>query len=129
MQIIHPELPFYLVMVVFLLIVVFLLLLILMHPFMPKKIVEKYFKPPHFTKVECEFFSGFPFAPVRSLMFMRVIAFPDSGKKRNISGARELSAPWYVLVSYFIVAGIIALNVIVVSAVVIYLAYKVVNLF
>jgi len=129
MQVIAPEIAFTLVLTVICTIFFFLFLLLIVHPLIPKEITDKYFKAPHFSKTECEFFSGFPFAPIRSAMFMRVIAFPRSGVKRGIAGASEMAMPWLRAISYFIVCGITILNIVVLFALVIYFFYKLVLLF
>ena len=128
MQLIAPELVFTLVLAVICTIFFFLFLVLIVHPLMPKQITEKYFKSPHFSQTECAFFSGFPFAPIRSVMFMRVIAFPRSGTKRGITGASEMAKPWLRCVSYFIVCSFIILNVIVLSTLALYYGYKLVLL-
>lgn len=43
--------------------------IMIMHFLMPKVLIEKYFKPPHFKSTECTMFSGFPFAIMRTIMF------------------------------------------------------------
>jgi tellurite resistance protein TehA-like permease len=66
---------------------------------MPKAVLEKYFKPPYFRELECMLFTGIPYAPIRTVMFMRVIGFPSSGKVRGISDAYLLVPNWYRIVS------------------------------
>lgn len=81
--------------------------ILIMHFMMPVAILEKYFKPPYFRDVECDFFSGVPYAPIRTIMFMRVIAFPASGKKRGITAANLLAPTWYRIISKIIVISIV----------------------
>lgn len=66
---------------------------------MPKAVLDKYFKPPYFRDVERMLFTGIPYAPIRTIMFMRAIAFPGSGKVRGITGAHLLAPNWYRIVS------------------------------
>ena len=82
--------------------------ILVMHFLMPKELLDKYFKPPYFSESECVLISGIPLAPLRSIMFMRAIAYPRSGKKRGIKDAFLLVSSWYRLISKLIVIGIIA---------------------
>jgi len=75
--------------VAFVLLTIFILI---MHYLMPNVVLEKYFKPPYFNKSECIFFTGVPFAPLRTIMFMRVIAYPGSGKKKRGHGCVFIGA-------------------------------------
>lgn len=74
---------------------VLVLAILVMHFLMPKTIIETYFKPPYFKPAECALFSGFPYAPMRTVMFMRVLGFPDSGKVRGLTEAHILAPTWY----------------------------------
>ena len=87
--------------------------ILVMHFLMPKVVLEKFFKPPYFNESECTLFTGIPFAPLRTIMFMRVIAYPGSGKKRGIKDAHLLVPNWYRITSKIIVISIIALAVII----------------
>lgn len=73
--------------------------LLLMHILMPKKVLQNYFKPPFFRPSEIVLFSGVPFALMRTVMLMWVLAFPRFGKKRNLTEAYRLAPPWYRIVS------------------------------
>jgi len=53
----------------------------IMHILMPKKVLKVYFKEPYFGPGEIAMFTGFPFGYMRTTMFMRILAFPASGKK------------------------------------------------
>ncbi len=91
----------------------FLILSILvMHFLMPKIIIEKYFKPPYFGPAECILFSGIPYAPMRTVMFMRVLGFPDSGEMRGLTEAYKLAPAWYrnasriiIFMTFFLLAS------------------------
>jgi hypothetical protein len=80
-------------------IVVHAVFLLIFHFFMPQAVLVKYFKPPYFREMECMLFTGIPYAPIRTVMFMRVIAFPSSGKVRGITDAHLLVPNWYRTVS------------------------------
>ena len=61
------------------------LLVSVLHFLLPKPILEVYFKPPYFSRGEVSAFTGFPLAYMRSFMFLRLLAFPASGKKRGLT--------------------------------------------
>ncbi len=60
-----------------------LLLIFMMHILMPRKVLETYFKEPHFSSTEITLFTGFPFGYMRTAMFMRALGFPSSGIKKG----------------------------------------------
>ncbi len=80
-----------------------LVFILIMHFLMPKKVLETYFKEPHFNAGEITMFTGFPFGYMRTGMFMTALAFPSRGKKRGVEKAYQLAPVWYCKVSkYFI---------------------------
>ncbi len=83
----------------------------IMHPLMPKPVLEKYFKPPYFKAGECEIFTGIPYGFMRTLMFMRVLGFPGSGKKRGLSEAYKSAPHWYVILSRIIVIYALGISI------------------
>lgn len=61
---------------------------------------ETYFKEPYFSPFEIEFFSGFPYAYMRTGMMMRLAGWPNCGKKRGIpANAHEICPVWFQIVS------------------------------
>lgn len=80
---------------------------LLMHFLTPKTIVQKYFKPPHFRAFECALFTGIPYAPMRTVMFMGVTAYPRLGKKRNLTELYKLAPKWYQAASKIFVYWVI----------------------
>ena len=86
---------------------VVLALIMVMHFLMPRKALEKYFKPPYFRQGECELFTGIPYSPIRTVMFMTVFAFPGMGKKRKLTEAYKMAPTWYRIASKIIVISII----------------------
>jgi hypothetical protein len=71
------------------------LAIFVMHFLMPRAVLEKYFKPPFFGELERMMFTGIPYAPMRTIMFIRAIANPKSGKTRGIINAHQLVPDWY----------------------------------
>jgi hypothetical protein len=87
---------------------VMVLSIMIMHFLMPKEVLKQFFKPPYFREFECLFFSGIPYAPIRTVMFMRVIANPKSGRARRITDAYKLVPNWYRVLSKVILLFIYA---------------------
>jgi hypothetical protein len=76
---------------------------------MPKPVLDKYFKPPYFKAGECAFLTGIYFGLVRTAMFMRVLGFPGSGKKRGMTEVYKLAPRWYIILSRIIVIYILGI--------------------
>lgn len=89
--------------------IVYLAIIFIVHFFVPKALLRAYFKEPYFSPAEIEFFTGFPFAYMRTAMFMRLAGWPSSGKKRGISGVDELVPVWFRRVSKFMVYALLFL--------------------
>lgn len=81
-------------------------IILIMHFLMPSAVLEKYFKPPYFKETECSLFSGFPYAPIRTVMFMAVFAFPRRGEKRKLTEAHLLAPRWYKAASKLILISL-----------------------
>lgn len=82
-------------------------LILTMHFLMPKDVLIKYFKPPHFKTGECQLFSGIPYAPMRTIIFMTVFAFPKKGAKRKLTKAHMLVPGWYKIASKLILIALV----------------------
>jgi len=80
-----------------------LVFILIMHILMPRKVLNTYFKEPYFNAGEIAMFTGFPFAYMRTMMFMRGLAFPASGKRRGVENAYKLAPVWYCTVSKYLV--------------------------
>ena len=81
------------------------------HFFVPKKLLEEYFRPPYFREGEVLAFTGFPLGYIRTVMFMRLAAYPESGKKRGLTRAYELAPIWFRRVSKLIVNAIVSFSI------------------
>jgi hypothetical protein len=84
-------------------------IIIVMHFLIPASVLEKFFKPPYFKEGECRLFTGFPYAPVRTIMFMTVFAFPGRGKKRKLTEAYLSAPPWYRTASKIILVSLLSI--------------------
>lgn len=94
------------------------ILTFLMYPLTPKSVVKKYFKPPYFSEAFVEFYSGFPAVLFRGAMFMRLAAFPSSGKKRNLTHVYKEFPIWYIHISkILLVAFFVSFILLVISMV------------
>lgn len=69
------------------------------HPFVPRVMLQTYFKPPYFSRGEIAAFTGFPLGYIRTVMFMRLAGFPSSGKKRGLTEAYLLAPTWFRVLS------------------------------
>lgn len=76
-----------------------LTLLFFIHWIVPKEMLRAYFKEPYFSSTEVAFFSAFPFFFMRTVMFMRIAAWPSSGKRRGLSDAYQLAPRWFQVMS------------------------------
>jgi hypothetical protein len=81
-----------------------LIVVFCVHFFVPKQLLKAYFKPPYFSPTEIEFFTGFPFAYMRTIMFMRLAGFPKSGKRRGVGGADKMAPRWFLITSKIIIS-------------------------
>ena len=81
-----------------------LVFIFIMHILMPKEVLKAYFKEPYFRPGEIAMFTGIPFGYMRTSMFMRILGFPASGKKRGVENAYKLAPVWYCKLSkYFLI--------------------------
>lgn len=71
----------------------------ILHFFVPKEMLRTYFREPYFSPAEIEFFTGFPFAYMRTAMFMRLAGWPSSGSKRGLTEAYKLAPAWFQILS------------------------------
>lgn len=69
--------------------------ILIMHFLMPKAVLERYWRAPHFRPAELALFTDTFFAPMRTIIFMWVFLFPSAGKKRQITDAYRLVPKWY----------------------------------
>ena len=67
----------------------------ILHFIMPKALLEKYFQPPHFGEFERHLFTGIPYAPMRTIMFIWVIVYPRVGKKRKLTEMHKDAPRWF----------------------------------
>ena len=70
-------------------------MILLMHFLMPKDVLLRYWRTPHFRPAELFLFTGTIYAPMRTVMLMAVIAFPVWGRRRDITRAFTLAPSWY----------------------------------
>lgn len=81
-----------------------------MHFFVPKAMLQTYFKPPYFSSTEVEIFTGFPLGYMRTVMFMRIAGWPNSGKKRGLTEAYKLAPLWFRRVSKILVSAFVLVS-------------------
>jgi len=83
-------------------------LIFIIHLLIPKRVLKTYFKEPYFKLAETTAFSGFPFGYIRTLMFMRLLGFPSSGKKRGLENVYETAPVWLCSLSKYVVISFLA---------------------
>jgi hypothetical protein len=74
-----------------------------LHFFVPKVLLSTYFKEPYFSPAEIVFFTGLPFAYMRTAMFIRLAGWPNSGKKRGITESEKLTPSWFRHISKILI--------------------------
>lgn len=79
----------------------------------PKKLLDKYFKEPHFNTGEVVVLGSFPGFIMRTSMFFRFYLTPKSVSGRNLEGFVEDSPKWYrysvlIIISAALVHGLFA---------------------
>lgn len=72
----------------------FALALVVMHFFMPKAVVERYWKSEHFSDFYLGAFTGTLSAPIRTAMLLAAIAVPSIARKRMMSDVLSFTPPW-----------------------------------
>jgi len=106
---------FFLGMYTFVALVLVFVMILVAHVLMPRRLLKAYFKPPYFKKGEVIMFTGFPFGYIRTVMFMRLMAYPTSGAKRGLTQAFEMAPRWFrvysklTLLSFAAVGGLFML--------------------
>ncbi|QUX93166.1 hypothetical protein CYL31_17970 [Marinomonas sp. A3A] len=65
--------------------------------FTPKKLMDSYFKEPHFTQTELIFMSRFPISLFRTAVFGWVVVLPFLDRVRKIRHCHEVMPFWYKL--------------------------------
>jgi len=113
---------FIIVMLAVMLSIVFIFI---MHILMPKKVLKTYFKEPYFGPGEIALFTGFPFGYMRTSMFMRILGFPASGKKRGVENAYKLAPVWYCKASkYFLIFFIPLIALMILLGVIVFIRFE-----
>lgn len=82
-----------------------LAIIFILHFLVPKAMLGAYFREPYFSPVEVEIFSGFPFAYMRTAMFMRFAGWPKSGRKRGLPEDASLIPCWFRCISKMLIWG------------------------
>lgn len=90
--------------------IVYLAILFIVHFFVPKALLRAYFREPYFSAAEIVYFTGPPYAYIRTAMFMRLAGWPSSGRKRGITGIDEIVPPWFRLISKFMIYALLCLT-------------------
>ena len=73
----------------------------------PQKLLDKYFKEPHFNKGELIAFDSFPTFFMRTALFCRLYLTPTAVKGRKLYGFVEDSPKWYRVSVLIITCGLV----------------------
>lgn len=76
-----------------------IVLILAIHFIVPKSLIKSYFRPPFFREGEVSTLTGFPFGYIRTVMFLRIVGFPRSGRTRGLENAYKLSPLWFRMFS------------------------------
>jgi hypothetical protein len=63
--------------------------------FKPKPLLDKYYKPPHFTPTETILMAQFPGFLMRTSIFGWILLCPKLDRKRKLKGCETLMPLWY----------------------------------
>ena len=81
-------------MEVYLLVLLFVLLVVT-HFCLPKRLIDVYYTPPHFSEWEMQNFSDFPNTFVRTVLFIHLIAWRKSRHKRGMDDVLNDTSVWF----------------------------------
>ena len=84
------------------------LLTFILHFLMPRNILKIYFKEPYFSSTEIIFSTGLPYCFMRTVMFLRLLGFPSSGKFGGIEKAHEMAPVWFCKIAKFSIFFVLA---------------------
>lgn len=80
-------------------------LTLVIHVLMPRQILDRYWQPPHFLPGEIALLTRSFYAPLRTVMFTWVIAFPRFGRKRQLEDAHLLAPTWFRMACIAVCVG------------------------
>jgi len=80
-------------------VVLFPLFFLIMALLMPRNVVERYFREPHFSRSEQAVYTAVPFSFMRVVSMAWLIAFPRFGRKRKMTDVHQYCPNWYVRLS------------------------------
>lgn len=78
----------------------------------PKKLLDTYFKEPHFTQTEVIMMGQFPGSFFRNAVFSWIVLLPSLDKKRNIRNCYQVMPTWYRLgLKIFMISNLLILSI------------------
>lgn len=78
----------------------------LMQFLMPKDLVQRYWRPPHFRESEVAVFSGPVLGLMKTVMLLSLIGLPRLGRRRNAQDAHKMAPGWYKWTARGVLAAI-----------------------
>ncbi len=88
---------------------------LLLSIFTPKKLLDKYFKEPHFSLTETIMLKEFPGFLMRTAIFGWLLIFPSLDKKRNIKNVSSYMPRWYAIALNVFNVGVISTLAVIVT--------------
>ena len=83
---------------------------LLLSIFTPKKLLDQYFKEPHFTLAETVLMAQFPGFLIRTGIFSWLAIKPSLDKKRGIKDVKSYCPTWYfILLKVFMIGVLVTL--------------------
>lgn len=83
---------------------------VLMHIFTPQKLLQRYFKEPHFNQGELFTFQIFPAMFLRTGIFMWACIMPSRTQGRLMTDIIDHAPKWYILCSKLVMTIILGLS-------------------
>ena len=109
MQLVFDKLAnvfFYLMMINFLLIPISWLIVSYT---IPKKLLERYFKAPHFGPGELVLMSQFPGSLLRGTIFVASCIMPSKGQRRKMTDVPDHAPKWFIIGAHLFFYGVLVI--------------------
>lgn len=94
--------------------------IVVMHFLTPKKLIEKYFRPPYFSITEPAYFVGRVYSINFTVMFMGLVSFPRLGKKRKLTEMYKEVPRWYQIASRIVLIFMLSCGIVLFGDLLIY---------
>ena len=110
MQLVFDKLAnvfFYLMMINFLLIPISWLIISYI---IPKNLLERYFKTPHFGPGELVLMAQFPGSLLRGTIFVASCIMPSKGQRRKMTDVPDHAPKWFIIGAHLFFYGVLVIS-------------------